>query len=46
LKQRDIRRLQIAEMKFMRCMARYSLLYRRRYEDILEELEMAQLKRN
>jgi hypothetical protein len=36
LKQRDIRRLKTAEMKFMRHRAEYNLLNHRRNEDILE----------
>jgi hypothetical protein len=40
LKQRDIRRLKIPDMEFMRRTAGYSLLYQRRNEDILEELNV------
>jgi len=40
LKQRDIRRLKTAEMKFTRRTSEYSLLDHRRNEDILEELKV------
>jgi hypothetical protein len=53
LKQRDIRRLKTAKIKFMRRRAGYSLLDYRRNEDILEELtvnpvekKLAQYKQN
>jgi hypothetical protein len=39
LKQRDVRRLKTAEMKFMRRTTGYSLLDHRRNEDIFEELK-------
>jgi hypothetical protein len=39
VKQRDIKRLQTAEMKLMRRTAGHSLLDRTRNEDILEELK-------
>jgi hypothetical protein len=40
LKQRDMRRLKTAEMKFMRPTGGYSLLDHRRSENILEELNV------
>jgi hypothetical protein len=40
LKQRDVRRLKTAEMKFMRRAAGYSLLDRRRNENVLEEIRV------
>jgi hypothetical protein len=40
LKQKDIRRLKTTEIKFMRCTAGYSLLYRKRNEDILDDLKL------
>jgi hypothetical protein len=40
LKQRDIRRLKTAEMKFMRRTAGYSLLDDRESEDISEEIKV------
>jgi hypothetical protein len=40
LKQRDMRRLKTAETKCMTHTARYSLLYHRMNEDILEELKV------
>jgi len=39
MKQSDTGRLKTAEMKFTRRTAGYSLLDRRRHEDILEELK-------
>jgi hypothetical protein len=45
LKQRDIRRLKTAEMKFMRLAEGCSLLDHRRNEDILEELNMAPVEK-
>ncbi|XP_067138864.1 uncharacterized protein [Centruroides vittatus] len=43
LKKKDIKRLQAAEMRFMRRTAGYTLLDHRRNEDILEELHMREL---
>jgi hypothetical protein len=45
LKQRDIRRLKTAEMKFMKHTAGYSLLDHTRNEDILEELKVDRVER-
>jgi hypothetical protein len=44
LKQWVIRRLKTAEMKFMSHIEIYTLVYIRRYEDILEELRVSPLK--
>jgi hypothetical protein len=44
LKQRDVRRLKTAEMKFMRCKAGHSLLSHIRNEDILKELKADPIK--
>jgi hypothetical protein len=46
LKQRDVRRLKAAEIKFMRCTAGYSLLDQRRNVDILEEIKVNGVKKN
>jgi hypothetical protein len=47
LEETGIRGLKTAEMKFVRCVAGYSLLDLRRNEDILQELKrQAQSKRN
>jgi hypothetical protein len=40
LKQRDLRKLKTAEMKFIRCTAEYSLFHHRRNKAILDEFKV------
>jgi uncharacterized protein HemY len=45
LKQKEVRRLKTAEMKFMRRTAGYGLLDQRRNEDILEGLKVGSVQK-